>query len=55
MKVGDLVRLKSSGELGVIVELWMRRYIPTATVCWLSSKDEANWGVPDLDDLELVK
>jgi len=55
MKVGDLVRLKSSGELGVIVELWMRRYIPTAYVCWLSSKGEANWGNSDLDDLELVK
>jgi len=52
MKVGDLVRLKSSGELGVITEIWTRRYIPTATVCWLSSKDEE---MSDLDDLEFVK
>ena len=52
MKVGDLVRLKSSGGLGVITEIWTRRYIPTAFVYWLSSKDEA---MSDLDDLEFVK
>lgn len=52
MKVGDLVRLKSSGGLGVIVEIWTREFIPTAYVYWLSSKGEAH---SDLDDLELVK
>ena len=52
MKVGDLVKIKETGELGVITEIWMRGFIPSAGVYCFSSKDEA---YSDLDDLELVK
>ena len=52
MKVGDLVRLKETGELGIIVEVWMRGFIPSSVVMHLGSGE--SWYV-DLDDLELVK
>ena len=52
MKVGDLVRIKETGELGVITEIWMRHFIPSSFVYWFSSKDEA---CSDLNDLELVE
>lgn len=52
MKVGDLVKIKETDDLGVIVKFCMRLYIPAAIVYWLPIKDEA---MTDLDDLELVK
>ena len=52
MKVGDLVRLKETGELGIIVEVWTRGFIPSSYVNCFGEQE--NW-IFDLDDLELVK
>jgi ABC-type sulfate transport system permease component len=61
VKVGDIVRIKSEdagrtlswpevyGEIGVIVALAKRLYIPTAKVMVLGEVDEF-----DLDELEKV-
>ena len=51
-KVGDLVKVKSTGEIGVIVEFYMRVHIPSSVVMHLGSGE--SW-YADLDDLELVK
>jgi hypothetical protein len=52
MEVGDLVKVKSTGEIGVIVEFYMRVHIPSSVVMHLGSGE--SW-YADLDDLELVK
>jgi len=51
MKVGDLVRLKETGELGIIVEAWMRGFIPSFFVNCFGEQE--NW-IFDLDDLEKI-
>jgi len=51
-KVGDLVKVKSTGEIGVIVEFCMRVYIPSSVIMCLGRRE--SW-YADLDELELVK